>query len=116
MDEDNFKDDVPAEAELANLDALIPEDTEPDICECGECEECIAKTGECTCGDCDIWPCLRHSLRRARRNLERARLSFHSGYYLRYFCIYSPKFKNCIAKCFTDCGANGSEEQSIQRR
>jgi len=54
MDEDNFKDDVPAEAELANLDALIPEDTEPDICDCGECEECIAKTGECTCGDCDI--------------------------------------------------------------
>lgn len=27
---------------------------EPDICDCGECEECIALNGECTCGDCDI--------------------------------------------------------------
>ncbi len=26
----------------------------PDICDCGECEECIKETGECNCGDCEV--------------------------------------------------------------
>ncbi len=29
-------------------------DDDLDVCDCGECEECIEKYGECTCGDCDI--------------------------------------------------------------
>lgn len=53
MEEDNLNinEDVLADDDL---DAVIGGDIEPDICSCGECEECIAKDGECTCGDCDV--------------------------------------------------------------
>ncbi|OGD67118.1 hypothetical protein A2442_01840 [Candidatus Campbellbacteria bacterium RIFOXYC2_FULL_35_25] len=36
---------------------ILSEDTvedEMDICDCGECEDCIKESGECTCGDCDV--------------------------------------------------------------
>lgn len=48
------------EDEILSEDILDDEDVEelePNVCDCGECEECIEKEGECTCGDCDI--CLK---------------------------------------------------------
>jgi len=37
-----------------NDDGDGEEKTLPNICDCGECEECIKLKGECDCGDCDV--------------------------------------------------------------
>lgn len=52
------------EDEILNDDALLEKEegaegeeefpAEPNICDCGECAECIKTKGECTCGDCDV--------------------------------------------------------------
>ncbi|MBU1557739.1 hypothetical protein KKC45_02150 [Patescibacteria group bacterium] len=48
------------EEEILNEDILEElEETEPEMCDCGECQECIEAEGSCDCGDCDM--CVKDS-------------------------------------------------------
>ncbi|MBU4480212.1 hypothetical protein KKG48_02100 [Patescibacteria group bacterium] len=42
------------EEEIISDESLLEDDEIPEICNCGECEECIKEKGECTCGDCEV--------------------------------------------------------------